>query len=424
MHINRLLIQNFRGFESLELRLNPKFTVAIGDNGKGKSSLLHALQVSLGAYLQCLPIPASAVYRRQFKPQERFVKWNSNERDYFPNQTDTLIQAWAYFDDTNPAITWTRRMLKSGVTSHSGSLAGELIFAVTHLLFQREKHHDEILPVVASFGTERTVAQQRKGKKAQQRRSRMEKGYLAALSNKVDFDGVLEWLHNYDSELKYNKEFEGTRDAVFNAITTAIPYLEDVAYNNRYQELEAAVTIDEHSLGRMTHSNMSDGLIAMLNMVAELAFRCVILNGFLGTDAVRKTTGVVLIDELDMHLHPNWQRHVVADLKRAFPNIQFIVTTHSAFIVQSLESDELYNLDKPTDIPPKDLKIDEVATAVMGVPSPFSDENTNTYNDVKSMLLKFQQHGLTPELKDEINNIADPALRAFLELNIHSKEKK
>ncbi|HJT74810.1 MAG TPA: AAA family ATPase, partial [Chitinophaga sp.] len=64
MQINHLYIQNFRGFEKRELSLNPRFTVVIGDNGMGKSSLLHALQVTLGAYLQCLPIPASPVYRR------------------------------------------------------------------------------------------------------------------------------------------------------------------------------------------------------------------------------------------------------------------------------------------------------------------------------------------------------------------------
>lgn len=54
---------------------------------------------------------------------------------------------------------------------------------------------------------------------------------------------------------------------------------------------------------------------------------------------------VILIDELDLHLHPKWQKEIVADLKRTFPNSQFIVSTHSPFIVQSLDADELFDIE-------------------------------------------------------------------------------
>ncbi len=451
MHISRLYAQNFRGFEKIEIPLNPSFTVAIGDNGMGKSSLLHALQVALGAYLQCLPLPASSVYRRQFKRQEKFVKWSAADRGYSSSTEDTLISVTAsMFSNTWQSVTgdmekefvkgyeikrgrlvhedrpiqWTRVMLANGTTSHSRRYAGDLIDAVRDLLeLGRDVHKKAILPVLASFGTERTVAQLRKGKKAQQNRSRMEKGYLAALSEKVDFDGVIEWLHNYDSELKYKKEFEGTREAVFEAISTAIPYLEDVGYNHHYQELEAVVNIDKQDPGKKTHSNMSDGLKAMLNLVAELAFRCVVLNGFLGRTAVRESRGIVIIDELDMHLHPKWQRHVVKDLKSAFPNMQFVVTTHSPFIVQSLASDELINLDRLTDVPLNSLNIDDVATSVMGVESAFSDDNTVKYEVAKTILGKLNMGVAAAAIQAEIDNISDPGLRAFLELNKLAAQK-
>jgi len=445
MHISRLYAQNFRGFEKIEIPLNTSFTVAIGDNGMGKSSLLHALQVALGAYLQCLPLPASSVYRRQFKRQEKLVKWSADLKDYVSNGEETLIRVTASLlsyefkceGNVEPltigfgslvavekSIEWVRVMLANGTTSHSRRYAGDLIDAVRDLLeSERDGHKKAILPVLASFGTERTVAQLRKGKKAQQNRSRMEKGYLAALSEKVDFDGVIEWLHNYDSELKYKKEFEGTREAVFEAISTAIPYLEDVGYNHHYQELEAVVNIDEQDPGKKTHSNMSDGLKAMLNLVAELAFRCVVLNGFLGRNAVKESRGIVIIDELDMHLHPKWQRHVVQDLKSAFPNMQFVVTTHSPFIVQSLASDELINLDRLTDVPLNSLNIDDVATSVMGVESAFSDDNTGKYEAAKTILGKLNTGVTAAAIQAEIDNISDPGLRAFLELNKLAAQK-
>ncbi|MNI24310.1 hypothetical protein D3C73_779240 [compost metagenome] len=388
----------------------------------GKSSVLHALQVSLGAFLQCLPIPASPVYRRQFRPQERFVRWNDRLMDYEPNPELTSITTVGILEKEE-VIEWTRTMLKSNTTSHNRVDTGRLIRYVDSLV-EKRKHQDALFPIVASFGTERTNAQLRKGKSAQLKRGRLEKAYLGALSPRADFNGVLEWLHNYDTSIKYKREFEGTREAVFETIELAIPYLDDIDYNALYGELEAFVKIDDVDLGKKTHSNMSDGLIAMLNLVAELAFRCVILNGFLGKEAIRATTGIVLIDELDMHLHPKWQRHVVSDLKKAFPNIQFVVTTHSPFIVQSLDSDELYNLDKYADIVPKDLKIDDIATLVMGVESPFSDKNQEQYQQARSILEKLNFGISENEISDDIESITDPGLRAFMEMNKLAKGNK
>ncbi len=433
MLINYLYIQNFRGFEQKEISFNPGFTVVIGDNSLGKSSLLHALQVALGAYLQCLPIPASAVYRRQFRKQEVFVRWNDGKKDYSANKQETLIKVFAQFN--NDQIEWSRVMLANGMTSHSRKYVGELMDGVTAMLEERGGPSGAPLPVVASFGTERTMAQQRKGKLAQERRSRMEKGYLAALSDKVDFDSVIEWLHNYDSELKYDREFRGTREAVFEAISVAIPYLDDVGFNALYGELEAVVKIDDKNFGRKTHSNMSDGLIAMLNLVAELAFRCVILNGYLGSDAVIQTKGVVLIDELDMHLHPNWQRHVVKDLKQAFPNIQFVVTTHSAFIVQSIRAEELMIIDdeiqKGGD--PFRKTIEAVAADEMGVENVGRSIEFLKMQEVAQKYFRLIQEGSTSnndirvrQLRSQLNELEerfgeDPAFVAALKIERKAK---
>jgi len=162
----------------------------------------------------------------------------------------------------------------------------------------------------------------------------------------------------------------------------------------------------------------------MASMAAEIAYRCVILNDQLGSEAVKQSAGIVLIDELDIHLHPNWQRHVVRDLKAAFPNIQFVATTHSPFIVQSLDSSELINLDMATDLQPKDLSVDEVSEAIMGVDSPYSIENQQAENVSTAYFQKLDDLGKEPEKKqslfDELNQmeakISDPAMRALLQM--------
>jgi predicted ATP-binding protein involved in virulence len=89
-------------------------------------------------------------------------------------------------------------------------------------------------------------------------------------------------------------------------------------------------------------SNMSDGQRALAGMVAEIARRACLLNSaYLGELALTETPGLVLIDELDLHLHPRWQRRVIGDLKRIFPNIQFFATTHSPQVIGEARPEEI-----------------------------------------------------------------------------------
>ena len=377
MRIDKVSITNFRGFEYKEVPFNKDFVVVVGENASGKTTLLKALEVSLGAYLQCLHLPPERVFKRQFNPTERFVKWNTELKDYLPNDQPTSIKTEGLFLDA--VVVWTREMLKDNTTTHNRRLAERLMDAVDVTLNKRKNGTNTLVPIVASYGIERTVAQLRKSNVKQERRSRMEKAFVGALRDNVDFEGVIEWLHSYDSELKYEREFPGTREALFEAIQTAIPYLEDIDYNSLRHQIEAFVNVGERHDGKKLHSNMSDGFKAMLNIAAELAYRCVVLNGFLGKDAVKQTPGVVLIDELDMHLHPNWQKHVVRNLKAAFPQIQFIATTHSPFIIQSLKKEQVLLLDHdemtPEDDPDRkgieDIADDEMAVNNVARSEPF-----------------------------------------------------
>ena len=427
MFIKEIFIQNFKGFEKETFKFRSLFTVAIGNNAMGKSSLLHAIQVALGGYLQCLDIPGSKNNRRQFYRGEAFVKWSELEKSYVRNLDHTLVKTFARFSTPDREISWKRVLQKSNHTSHNRWDAGDLIDLVADIL-HRKSIERTMIPIVASFGTERTVAQLRKGKKAHSRRLRIEKGFLACLSEKVDFDGVIEWIHDYDEELTFQKEFEGTKQAFYEAIHQAIPYLKNVEYHSKSQEFRAEVIIDKNTIGKTAHSNMSDGLKAMLNLVAELAYRCVILNGFRGTAAVRETEGVVLIDELDMHLYPIWQRHVVDDLKRAFPKIQFIVTTHSPFIIQSVYEDELINLDNiRIEVNPKDQTINKIVTDVMGVDDINGDDFAFRHKtaiavmeEIKNQKMELNQDDYV-KLKKMIDGILmedsdDPVYKAYLKV--------
>jgi predicted ATP-binding protein involved in virulence len=85
----------------------------------------------------------------------------------------------------------------------------------------------------------------------------------------------------------------------------------------------------------------SDGITNIVGMVADIAYRCVRLNPEFNDQAPQKTPGIVLIDEVDMHLHPSWQQNIIGSLQKAFPLIQFIVTTHSPNVLSTVQAESI-----------------------------------------------------------------------------------
>ena len=118
---------------------------------------------------------------------------------------------------------------------------------------------------------------------------------------------------------------------------------ESVIFSTRYgKEIVALKTSDGTVI---PFTNLSDGYRNVIKIVLDIATRMCILNPYLKENALTETPGIVIIDELDLSLHPTWQKRIVNILKTLFPKIQFICATHSPFIIQSLENGELFTLD-------------------------------------------------------------------------------
>ena len=155
-----------------------------------------------------------------------------------------------------------------------------------------------------------------------------------------------------------------------------------VMYDAALDEIAA-----EHpDIGRMPVGMLSDGVRNVLGLAADIAFRCCKLNPQLGEQAASKTQGLVMIDEVDMYLHPSWQQTLVSSLQEAFPKIQFILTTHSPHVISTVESDSIRVLDNGLFYSaPKGTKGAEakrVLERVFNVQSrPEHDPNTQLLND-------------------------------------------
>jgi hypothetical protein len=127
---------------------------------------------------------------------------------------------------------------------------------------------------------------------------------------------------------------------------------------------------------QLSWGEMSDGYRAALALLADILRH--LINAY-GVDGLAergsdgklfiKRSGVVLIDEIDAHLHPEWQREIGFWLKRHFPNIQFLVTTHSPIICQAADENGLFVLPEPgSDIPPRPLTEDEYRKVIASRP--------------------------------------------------------
>jgi predicted ATP-binding protein involved in virulence len=215
-----------------------------------------------------------------------------------------------------------------------------------------------------------------------------------------------------------------TFQVVRRALLQSIPGAEDLHFDAKLGE----VILRFANGDQQPFMNLSDGQRAMLAVVGDLAQKAATLNPHLGADVLKETEGVVMIDELDLHLHPTWQRHVIEDLRTTFPMIQFICTTHSPFLIQSLRlGEELLMLEGQPTAKLGDLSIAEIAEGIQGVPDTSASVR---YSEMKETAMNYlrllDDPTLSPEeksrafkgqLAEAVSPFADnPAFQAFLEL--------
>ena len=229
------------------------------------------------------------------------------------------------------------------------------------------------LPLICTYGTERLWfekghhARKTSGAGAKRGPSRFD-GYRDCLNSTIQETALIDWIRDQSTVSIHAPRDTVALGVVKNAITRCMEGAKSVYYDGRYKDL--VVLLDQH--GPQLFKNLSDGQRIMLTLVGDLASRATILNPHLETAALQKTPGIVLVDELDLHLHPKWQRRVIHDLKATFPSLQFIASTHSPQLIGEAQPEEIRLLDgDETSVPPRSFGIDSsrVLEEVMGTRS-------------------------------------------------------
>ncbi|MBF0154000.1 MAG: AAA family ATPase [Magnetococcales bacterium] len=318
-----LRLVNYRCFATLDLDFEPDLTVLFAENGEGKSAILNAMALGLSVFQPGTPRGIRLDWHRD----PRLV--TLDERGRREPAGDCTI-AWMAEIGDRIGVEWS-----TAVNSSSGRMSKNHRAALESIESIRKP--GERWPLFAWYGTERMGRGRFRKKSVTPTRDRWE-GYASSLDPSLTDAPLLEWLLEEIIGDTVRRQ-EGQPEhfcaaAVMDALVRATPGVKRAWYDPR--ERSPMVRFENGAIA--TWSELSDGYHLFLALVADIARRAIMLNESDGGDAPAKVEGVVLIDEIDLHLHPRWQRVVLDGLREAFPRLQFIVTTHSPQVLSSAQN--------------------------------------------------------------------------------------
>jgi predicted ATP-binding protein involved in virulence len=415
MKIHQLEVKNFRGFEHQTFQFSDRFNLLIGDNGTGKTAVLDALAIAAGA----LFLGFDEVPSRNIRPDEvRRATYRKGQLPVVNAQYPVSITCRGIVIGTE--MTWARS-LNSPTGKTTRIQAKELEQIARNLQEEIRRGDSPLLPLIAYYGTGR-LWMQKKEKVKTIKPGSPTLGYQDCTDPISNQKQLLEWFKTMEIASLQKQEPIQVLEAVKAAVSNCMEDWQQIYFDITEDTLVATSTDGRDLPFRM----LSDGVRNMLAMVADIAKRSAVLNTHLGMDATKCTPGIVLIDEIDLHLHPKWQRRVVEDLKRTFPKIQFFATTHSPFMVQSLRPGELINLDRSTG-EYYNKSIEDIVESVMGVDLP---QHSQRWKDMMKAAEEYyrvlqEAQGANPEeiekLKVKLDELSmpysdDPAYQAFLKM--------
>ena len=365
MRLSKITLSNFRCFPSLEIDLHPQLTVLVAENGQGKSSVLDAIRITLWPFVSSFDLARNAFSDPGNAITVDDVRLIKGDQKDMLRQLPCEIAATGDFG-TGAEKSWSRYRdseAKRSKTKDAGHTSYMRQWAGTVQQQIRDPNKPTIdLPVFGYYGTGRLWAQKKlteASKGADDTKSSdfyiRTFAYMNCLDPASSYKHFQEWFTliskiYWEAALKM-LEGKGSESAVSQAETPLVVVRQAIdallqpvtgwhslEYSHSHEE-SLVLHHDQH--GVLKVDQLSDGIRSVLAMIGDIAYRCYKLNPHLGLDAARQTRGVVMIDEVDMHLHPLWQQRVLEQLRQAFPGVQFIVTTHSPQVLSTVSRDNI-----------------------------------------------------------------------------------
>lgn len=323
MKIEKLNIKAFRGIQEAFLDIGGASTVFFGNNGAGKSSVLAAINLLYSNII-------NSIVNYRFKQ-----KINIEKNDVKLKNSECSLTVDFSFNGGNYSYSRFYNK-KNNKRTHS-------IKEIKDFLKYFEDMYEESqaiqynVPVFANYGVHRLVLNIPL-RIRQHHDFDVLSTYEKAIENKIDFRTFFEWFRDredFENEIivRENSSYE---DKQLKAVKNAV-----LAFFDDYSDLRVRRNplVMEITKGQtcLNISQLSDGEKCTLALIGDLARRIAIANPTL--DNPLMGSGIALIDEIELHLHPLWQRKIIPTLRKTFPNIQFIFTTHSPQVLSEIDEE-------------------------------------------------------------------------------------
>ena len=427
MRIDRLIVKNFKGFAHREFDFHPRLNLIVGENGSGKTSLLEALSVAAGSWF--LGLRGYDTRHLRSDDDVRLEGFETSNGMHWEKQFPCRVEATGWVAEKT--MSWTRTLnTEKGRTTYIEARNIKEAASESDQAVRQGK--PVTLPLISYYSTGRLwnvprekakvrTANEIKGKSSL---SRLE-AYRNSVDPRISVPELVEWIARESwRTFQQGGAVSSTFAAGSRALLRNVQGAKEVYFDAEFGE----VVVRFESGDRQPFNNLSDGQRCMMGLAGDLARKAAILNPHLGDRVLDETPGIVLIDELDLHLHPKWQRRVIEDLRGTFPALQFICTTHSPFLIQSLRSgEELLMLGGQPTANLSDLPLDKIARGIQGVDTP---EVSARYDEMRQVAKSYLEvldraEGAPAETLEEyrqdlaqkIAPYADnPAFQAFLEM--------
>jgi predicted ATP-binding protein involved in virulence len=359
LHLNlqSLKLRGYRCFDAIDIDFHERLTVLVAANGAGKTSILDAIAVAFGPYIGAF----DEAVGKHFGPSDirrfRVRDTATNEMEHAAYGVRMEVTGFIpggllenIADDHHPT-SWSRHL--SGPTKAKTTIkdAKELIDYGKRLQKAvRTPGADVLLPIIAYYGTGRLWQQKKLMASKKLPRTSRTIGYTDCLDPASSYKTFASWFRYWSLNAKDMQLKDQANTQAFHEFTSYIASVKNAVdvclAPSNWKDLDYSFKLDalvarHDAHGELPVEMLSDGIRNMIGMVADIAFRATKLNGQLGAQAAIQTPGIVLIDEIDMHLHPEWQQSVILSLISAFPKIQFIVTTHSPQVLTTVNSESI-----------------------------------------------------------------------------------
>jgi len=348
MQINRLTLTNFRAFEQAEFEFQPGMNLLVGINGMGKSTVLDAIRILLS---QLLPIVGVSKSKRL----DFDVKDITVECDWLYT---SLVCNIAGVRLEYESRRWREKKIKHSsepIENDDGNLPElkrlrEILDKHLPQELKGMKQKDilkylkasEQQPLALYFSTRRSLANMATPSK-QSSAGNQAAAFADALTyRELRLREFAEWLLVQEALVKEGVKLAEQHLSVLNNAVTN--FIDTCTGLEPIREPTTTLLLNKGGM-KLDVRWLSDGERGILALILDLARRLSQANPEL-ENPLQDGKAVVLIDELDLHLHPRWQRNIVKKLTTTFPNCQFIATTHSPQIIGEVESESILIIER------------------------------------------------------------------------------